>query len=105
MRFSTVEQCLPIVISILEINEGIDNGPIISQVSFPVYPKFDEVIHVFKRSLDYGFCLIKHALVNLDLIVPKEQNEEKASIYYRKDSHLLGHRSTFTKELSKRITK
>ena len=88
-------------VSILEINEGIDSGPIISQVSFPVYPITDEVIDVFNQSLDHGYYLIIHTLQKLDSIVPRPQNEEYASIYYNKDNHLLGNRLTFTKELSR----
>ena len=88
-------------VSVLEVNEGIDSGPIISQVSFPVYPISDEVIDVFNRSLDHGYYLITHTLQKLDSIVPRPQNEEHASIYFNKDNHLLGNRLTFTKELSR----
>jgi len=88
-------------VSVLEINESIDAGPIISQVSFPVYPKSDEVIDVFNRSLDHGYYLIIYTLRKLDSIVPKPQNKDEATIYFNKDNHLLGNRLTFTKELSK----
>jgi len=91
-------------VSVLEINEGIDSGPIISQVSFQVYPKSDEVIDIFNRSLDHGHDLITHTLRKLDSIVPSPQNEEHASIYSSKDNHLLGNRLTFTKESSRKYS-
>jgi len=89
-------------ITLLEIDENIDSGALISQVSFPIYPKYDEVKDVFEKCLDYGYLMIVDALIKLDIIVPKQQNEEHASIFYKKDNHLLGERLTFTKELSLR---
>ena len=90
-------------ITLHDIDEGIDSGPIISQVSFPVYPEYDEVIDIYERCLDYGYYLIIHALRRLDEIIPIPQMEEMATIHYTQENYLLGDRFTFTKKISNRM--
>ena len=90
-------------ITLHDIDEGIDSGPIISQVSFPVYPENDEVIDIYERCLDYGYYLIIHALRRLDEIIPIPQMEEMATIHYTQENYLLGDRFTFTKIISNRM--
>ena len=43
-------------VTIHEVTSGVDNGPIISQIKYSIYPEFEEVIDVYKKSLK--FCLM-----------------------------------------------
>lgn len=87
-------------VTIHEITPGIDDGPIIAQVKFSIYPEFDEVEDVYYRSLDFGWELFKQTIPNLELIEPKVQNELEATYYDLSKNELLEERRDFTKEKS-----
>ena len=87
-------------ITIHEISPGIDDGRIISQISYSIYPDFDEVRDVYIRSLEYGWTLFNQTIPILDKIIPKIQDESQATYYSLKDSEKLGNRSNFTKQQS-----
>src|SRR4051812_2746005 len=40
--------------TIHEVTPGIDDGPVVSQVTYSIYPEFDEVEDVYARALEYG---------------------------------------------------
>lgn len=84
-------------VTIHEITPGIDDGPIISQVKFSIYPEFDEVIDVYNRCLDFGWELFKQTLPNLDKIEPKVQDNSQATYYNLEQNSLLGERRSFFK--------
>jgi len=88
-------------ITIHEILSGIDNGPIIAQLKYSIYPEFDEVVDVYNRSLEYGMVLFENTFPLLNKIKPKIQNENEASYHSSKDNYLLGDRKSFTREESK----
>lgn len=44
-------------VTVHEINEGIDSGPILGQILFAIQPAEDEVIDVYKRCLALGWDL------------------------------------------------
>ncbi len=88
-------------ITIHEISPGIDDGKIISQISYSIYPDFDEVKDVYNRALKYGWVLFEQTIPILDNIVPKIQDESQATYYSLKDTQKLGNRINFTKEQSK----
>ena len=87
-------------ITIHEITPGIDDGPIISQLEYSIYPYFDEVKDVYQRSLNYSWNLFQQTMPILDEIIPKKQDEFSATYYSRKQSEQLEERQNFTKESS-----
>lgn len=87
-------------VTIHEITEGIDAGPIIAQLTYSIYPEFDEVGDVLDRATEYGWVLFKETAPLLDRIVPTPQDESKATYYNLSDSSKLEERSSFTREQS-----
>jgi methionyl-tRNA formyltransferase len=84
-------------VTIHEITPGIDDGPIVAQVIFSIYPQLDEVIDVYRRCLDFGWTLFTHTMPRLDMIVPQEQDHEAASYYSARQNASLGDRRYFTR--------
>lgn len=89
--------------TIHEITPGVDDGPIISQVKYSIYPEIDEVQEVYQRGLAFGFELVKATLPRLDEITPVPQDEAEATFYHSRDNHLLGERRHFTREYSQKM--
>jgi methionyl-tRNA formyltransferase len=87
-------------ITIHEITQGVDDGPIISQLKYSIYPEFDEVVDVYNRSLEYGKILFENTFPILYNIESKEQDESEAVYHDSSENHLLDERSNFTKEQS-----
>jgi methionyl-tRNA formyltransferase len=87
-------------VTIHEITPGIDDGPIISQLKYSLYPDFDEVVDVYQRSLEYGWVLFQQTIPLLDKIRARQQEHGKASYYSKLDNHRLGERSNFTRQAS-----
>ena len=87
-------------ITIHKISPGIDDGDIISQVKYSIYPEFDEVIDVYNRSINYGYTLFTETLPMIDKITPTKQDDTKTIYYSSKDNNLLGERRNFTKKES-----
>jgi hypothetical protein len=84
-------------ITIHEITPGIDDGPIIAQMKYTIYPEFDEVADVYKRALEYGYVLFKNTIPLIDAIQPRKQDEEVSSYYNSSQNASLGDRRYFTK--------
>lgn len=89
-------------ITIHEITTGIDDGAIISQLEYSIYPEFDEVIDVYNRALEYGWTLFLQTMPLLKNITPRPQVNLAASYYNSKQNNLLGERIGFTKKESKK---
>ncbi|TDB53975.1 formyltransferase family protein [Photorhabdus luminescens] len=87
-------------VTIHEINEGIDSGPIVNQISFSIYPEFEEVIDTYTRAISYARQLFLDTMPILEKIAPRPQIDSEATIYYEKDNHSLEERMTFTKQAS-----
>jgi methionyl-tRNA formyltransferase len=87
-------------LTIHEITPGIDDGPIIAQLKYSIYPEFDEVIDVYKRSLEYGWTLFQQTMPLIDNVQARPQNDSQASYYSKLDNPRLGDRSGFTREAS-----
>jgi hypothetical protein len=87
-------------VTIHEITPGIDDGPIISQVTYSIYPETDEVIDVYRRALEYAWVLFQQTMPLLDSITPRAQNESEATYYSRQHDDQLGERRSFTREQS-----
>jgi methionyl-tRNA formyltransferase len=88
-------------VTIHEITAGIDDGPIVSQVTFPVNPVVDEVIDVYERSLHFGWKLFKETMPGLWDRRAIPQDESKAAYFSARDFHGLGERSYFTRAESR----
>jgi len=84
-------------ITIHEITPGIDDGPIVAQAKYSIYPEFDEVIDVFNRSLEYGWRLFQDTMPLLSRIVARPQDNSQATYYNRGQDHLLEERRSFRK--------
>jgi methionyl-tRNA formyltransferase len=87
-------------ITIHEITPGIDDGPIISQLKYSIYPEFDEVRDVYQRSIEYGWVLFQQTIPLLNKITARQQEHENASYYCKRDNLRLGERRSFTRETS-----
>jgi methionyl-tRNA formyltransferase len=83
--------------TIHEITPGIDDGPIVGQVTYSIYPEVDEVRDVYARALEYGFTLFEATMPLLDRINPAPQDEAAASCYSTADNERLGERRSFTR--------
>ena len=84
-------------VTIHHITPGIDDGPIVSQVRFGLYPEIDEVIDAYQRTLAFAYVLFEQTMPLLDRIEPAPQNEAEATYYSKKDFPNLGDRSGFTR--------
>ena len=83
-------------VTIHEITPGIDDGPIISQIEYSIFPEFDEVEDVYKRSLEYAWILFTQTIPLIDKIYPREQDHKKATLYTKKEDALLGEVKKFS---------
>ncbi len=83
-----------------EITPGIDDGPIVAQVTYSIYPEFDEVQDVYARAIEYAWALFTQTMPVLDQIHARPQDDSQAIYYSRKDAARLGDRSGFTRALS-----
>lgn len=86
--------------TIHEITEGIDDGPIVSQVTYSIHPEFDEVRDAYQRSLKFGWVLFEQTMPNLDRIKAREQDHTAATYYNLKQNDQLGDRRGFTRAKS-----
>lgn len=81
--------------TIHEITPGVDDGPVVAQVCYSIYPAIDEVEDVYRRALAYGWTLFEQTMPILDRIDPAPQDEARATHYTKKDNGLLGDRRGF----------
>ena len=85
-------------VTIHEILPGIDDGPIVGQLKYSIYPQFDEVGDVYARALKYGYILFEQTAPLFDMIAPRSQDEAKVIYYDSSKNDLLGDRRYFTRE-------
>jgi methionyl-tRNA formyltransferase len=83
-------------VTIHEVTEGIDDGPIVAQLIYSIYPEFDEVIDVYNRALNYAWVLFEQTMPILDKIKARPQDHTMATYYSKQDSYKLGERRDFT---------
>jgi len=84
-------------VTIHEITPGIDDGPIVAQVTFSIYPELDEVIDVYERCQAHAWTLFEHTMPILDRIEAREQDHSQATYYTRAQNDQLGDRRSFTR--------
>jgi methionyl-tRNA formyltransferase len=87
-------------VTIHEIAPGIDDGPIVAQLTYSIYPEHDEVEDVYRRALAYGWTLFEQTMPLLDRIEATPQDERQAIYYRAGDDERLGDRRSFRRELS-----
>jgi methionyl-tRNA formyltransferase len=87
-------------VTIHEITPGIDDGPIIGQLKYSIYPEFDEVIDVYKRSQEYGWILFQQTIPLLYKIRPRAQENDQATYFSKADNSRLDDRNGFTRATS-----
>jgi methionyl-tRNA formyltransferase len=92
-------------LTIHEITPGIDDGAIIGQLKYSIYPEFDEVLDVYNRSIEYGWVLFQQTIPLIGRIKPREQNHTRATYYNKQQNSLLGERRKFTREQSLEVEK
>lgn len=89
-------------VTIHDVTPGIDDGPILAQSTFSLYPEFDEVIDVYRRALRYGWLTFLETIPLLDRITPITQGP--GATYHRRDEEgTLGDRRSFTVAESRRM--
>ena len=84
-------------VTIHEITPGIDDGPIVAQVKFSIYPESDEVRDVYGRALEFGWTLFEQTMPLLDRIEARPQDDAQATYYSSEQNDLLGERRSFTR--------
>jgi methionyl-tRNA formyltransferase len=84
-------------VTIHEMTAGVDAGPILAQVIYPIDPELDEVRDVYARSLECGWTLFRETIPNLGRIQPRPQDEADATYYSARDMERLGDRRSFTR--------
>ncbi len=87
-------------VTIHEITPGIDDGAIVAQLQYSIYPEHDEVIDVYSRALEYGWTLFRETMPLIDRITPRPQDESLATYYSAKQNELLQERRGFTRKES-----
>ena len=85
-------------VTIHEITPGIDDGPIVAQLRYSIYPDTDEVEDVYRRALAYGWTLFEQTMPVLDSIEARPQDDAAATYYSREDDDRLGDRAGFRRE-------
>lgn len=89
-------------VTIHEITEGIDDGPIISQLDYSIYEDFEEVEEVYKRATEYAWILFQQTIPILDKINPTPQDNSQSSYYSKEDSKRLGDRLGYNRKIIKK---
>lgn len=86
-------------VTIHEISEGIDDGPIIAQLEYSIYENFDEVEDVYNRASEYAWTLFQQTMPIFYKIKPTIQDESKATYYSKNDNRLLGDRLGYNRKI------
>lgn len=79
------------------VDEGIDTGGILDQITFPISPITDEVIDVYRKCLDAGKELITRNLANFMTKVASSTQKDDKTFHLRSDAKNLGDRSSWVR--------
>jgi len=105
INWALKDRCREHGVTIHEITPGIDDGPIISQIKYSIYPEFEEVEDVYHKAINYGYVLFKNTIPIIDKIIATNQVDNDSSYHSSADNLLLGDRRYFTKSVSNKINK
>lgn len=84
-------------VTLHEVTEAIDAGPIVAQTLFTIWPDVDEVRDVWERAVHAGEGILRSVLPKADRIKAVPQDETKAYYYHASDIALLGERSDWVR--------
>lgn len=79
-------------VTLHEITAGIDDGPIVAQVVYPVHPDIDEVADVYARANAFAWTLLEQTLPLLPRLAGRPQDESRATYFSADDDAALGER-------------
>lgn len=79
-------------VTLHEMTPQVDQGPIIAQIDFSIFPNIEEVEDVYYRCISVAKIILKEYLPNLDKITPQEQDASKATYYSEATISTLGER-------------
>lgn len=79
-------------VTLHEMTPQVDQGPIIAQIEFSIFPNIEEVEDVYSRCISVAKIILKDYLPNLDKIVPQRQDDSKATYYSEATISSLGER-------------
>jgi methionyl-tRNA formyltransferase len=86
-------------VTIHKITKGIDDGPILGQVVYPIYPEIEEVEDVYLKALEYGWLLFADVMGKFDYSSAHATKQEGEATYYSmKENALLGDRGDFRRQ-------
>lgn len=83
-------------VTVHRVTKGIDDGPILGQVVYPIYPEIEEVEDVYNKALDYGWLLFKDVMTKYDYARKHAKPQKGSHPYYSmKIVRYLGEREGF----------
>ena len=83
-------------VTVHRVTKGIDDGPILGQVVYPIYPEIEEVEDVYNKALDYGWLLFKDVMTKYDYARKHAKPQKGSHPYYSmKIVGYLGEREGF----------
>ena len=86
-------------VTIHRVTKGIDDGPILGQVIYPIYPDIEEVEDVYNKALDYGWLLFQDVMSKYDYAAKHAKPQEGSYPYYSMNtSKYLGERQGFRRQ-------
>lgn len=85
-------------VTLHKIDRGIDTGPILGQITFPIFPRSQEVRDVYDTCLELAKILIRDCLKFSGLMDLQKQDEDNASYYSKADSNRLSSRSDWQRK-------
>lgn len=85
-------------VTLHEVDEGIDTGPIVGQTTFSIWPEVDEVRDVYRRAVHAAEGILRDTMPRLDVLPAVAQDESRAAYYNAQESALvLGERTNWTR--------
>ncbi len=84
-------------VTLHEVDEGIDTGPIVAQTTFSIFPDVDEVKDVYGRAVRAAENILRDYMPIIDLLKGTPQDDSRARYYSAADIARLGERTGWTR--------
>lgn len=86
-------------VTIHRVTKGIDDGPILGKVTYPIYPEIEEVEDVYNKALGYGWVLFQDVMSKYSYASKHAEPQLGSHPYYAMStSKLLGEREGFKRK-------
>ena len=86
-------------VTIHKIHGGIDDGDVLGQVTYPIYPEIEEVEDVYNKALEYGWVLFKDVISKIEYTTKNAKAQAGTLSYYsNKQNKLLKEREGFRRK-------